>query len=60
MDVLVAVVEGLIISGAVWVAVFAAIDFYYRKSSMVTVLEVICIAIIAKSTVDAIKIKLGE
>ena len=27
---------------------------------MATVLEVICIAIIAKSTVDAIKIKLGD
>lgn len=31
MDILVAVLEALIISGAVWVAVFAAIDFYYRK-----------------------------
>ena len=31
MDILVSVLQGLIISGAVWVAVFAAIDFYYRK-----------------------------
>ena len=31
MDILVAVLQGLVISGAVWVAVFAAIDFYYRK-----------------------------
>ena len=31
MDVLVGILQGLIISGAVWVAVFAAIDFYYRK-----------------------------
>ena len=31
MDVLLSVVEALIISGAAWVAVFAAIDFYYRK-----------------------------
>ena len=31
MDILVAVLEALIISGAIPVAVFAAIDFYYRK-----------------------------
>ena len=31
MDILVAVLQGLVISGAVWVTVFAAIDFYYRK-----------------------------
>ena len=31
MDILIAVLQALVISGAVWVAVFAAIDFYYRK-----------------------------
>ena len=31
MDILVAILQALIISGAAWVAVFAVIDFYYRK-----------------------------